>query len=68
MDGVWIEPPQDVSIYDFSIIDPSDAMNTRLFFLNFQLDLLFLLRFKLYFIVSDDVYCDNEEHDYAVSM
>ncbi|RID48769.1 hypothetical protein BRARA_I05255 [Brassica rapa] len=32
MDGVWIEPPQDVSIYDFSIIDPSLAINTRLFF------------------------------------
>ncbi|KAJ4906243.1 F-box protein [Raphanus sativus] len=39
MDGVWIEPPQDISIYDFSTIDPSDAMNTRLFFLIFQLDL-----------------------------
>uniref|UniRef100_M4ESA3 Uncharacterized protein n=1 Tax=Brassica campestris TaxID=3711 RepID=M4ESA3_BRACM len=39
IDGVWIEPPQDVSIYDFSIIDPSVAINTCLFFLNFQLDL-----------------------------
>lgn len=28
-DGVWIEPPHSISIYDYSILDPSESVNTE---------------------------------------
>ncbi|KAG7656938.1 F-box domain, partial [Arabidopsis suecica] len=31
--GVWIEPPHSISIYDYSILDPSEAVNTEYVFI-----------------------------------
>lgn len=35
-DGVWIEPPHDISIFDFSILDHSDAINMPLLIWSFS--------------------------------
>ncbi|VVB15760.1 unnamed protein product [Arabis nemorensis] len=42
INGAWIEPPHDISIFDFSILDPSNAINTPLLILSLSFILLLL--------------------------